>query len=206
MGSIPMPGRTTTATPFPAIIALSLLAATSASPIGWYERTQSVVVPEQLRRTDNASLATIQTGLSLASDVNGEATTQPALAFVVSGGGFRTMTAGFAFARALSRAGLDWSRVTHIAGNSGGQWFAVQLAYAPDLLNDLHDVNKPLQDVLMGWAAAYNNVLEAQAALQSKVVQSAAVAPEQRRRADNVSLATSPTSLSADGGRWPHWH
>lgn len=71
------------------------------------------------------------------------------LAFVVSGGGFRTMTAGMAFARGLAlalenvsadasegaAAGSDgaagaagsegaarsWDEVTHLGGNSGGQ-------------------------------------------------------------------------------------
>jgi hypothetical protein len=85
------------------------------------------------------------------------------MAFVVSGGGFRTMTAGFAFTRALTRAGFDWDGLTHLGGNSGGQWFGVQLIYGElggrALLNDLQDTSKPLQQVMTDWAAAYSAVL-----------------------------------------------
>ena len=56
--------------------------------------------------------------------------------FVVSGGGFRTMTAGIAYARALSMAfeaaggAAGWDDITHLAGNSGGQWYTTQLAFS----------------------------------------------------------------------------
>jgi len=85
-------------------------------------------------------------------------------AFVVSGGGFRTMTAGMAFARALSIAfdeatkaaeeeaeagaerpgGRQWDDVTHIGGNSGGQWFAVPFAFSRSFYRSLTARNDSL--------------------------------------------------------------
>jgi len=65
------------------------------------------------------------------------------LALVVSGGGFRTMTAGIAYARSLSFAfealggQLGWDDITHLAGNSGGQWFATQLAFSRQFFLEL---------------------------------------------------------------------
>lgn len=51
---------------------------------------------------------------------SGAAAPRLPFAFVVSGGGFRTMTGGMAFARALSRAfdevGGSWEDITHVAG------------------------------------------------------------------------------------------
>jgi hypothetical protein len=50
--------------------------------------------------------------------------TRTPFAFDVSGGGFRTMTAGMAFARALSAAFEEvhgrWADFTHLSDNSGG--------------------------------------------------------------------------------------
>ena len=83
--------------------------------------------------------------------------------FDVSGGGFRTMTAGMAFSRALSeafkKAPGSWGDVTHISGNSGGQWFATQFAYSSDfnsqLTKSILGLYIPLRLVLAEWAAGY---------------------------------------------------
>lgn len=69
------------------------------------------------------------------------------------------MTAGMAFARALSDAGFDWQRLTHLSGNSGGQWFATQFAYSADTFANLtaspQSDRLSLTQILLDWAARY---------------------------------------------------
>lgn len=87
-------------------------------------------------------------------------------AFGVGGGGFATMTGGMGFARALSdafeEAGTEdgWQTVTHISGNSGGQWFQVQFAFssvfhanltAPKLSPERRDMSTLLGEWAVEW-------------------------------------------------------
>jgi hypothetical protein len=85
--------------------------------------------------------------------------------FDVSGGGFRTMTAGMAFSRALSQAfeevGGGWNDITHLSGNSGGQWFATQFAFGQDFFDQLtHRPSglgyKNMSDILAEFAQGYS--------------------------------------------------
>ena len=86
-------------------------------------------------------------------------------AFDVSGGGFRTMSAGMAFSRALSQAfeeeGGGWDQVTHISGNSGGQWFATQFTFGYDFAHDLTHKRwllgyKSLYEIFASWGRGYS--------------------------------------------------
>jgi hypothetical protein len=90
--------------------------------------------------------------------------TRTPFTFDVSGGGFRTMTAGMAFSRALSEAfeevGGSWDDVTHLSGNSGGQWFATQFAFGQEWFDDLTRSRlvlgyKSLGVILGEWAYGY---------------------------------------------------
>jgi len=106
----------------------------------------------------------------------GDAPRQP-FSFHVSGGGFRTLLVGMAFARAMSEAfessstGKNWEDVTHLGSNSGGSWFMVQFAYGQTLFDELtkpriardtilgiFDINygyKSLTDILTEWGRNY---------------------------------------------------
>ena len=57
-----------------------------------------------------------------------------------------------AFARALSLAGLEWHKVTHLGGVSGGQWFASMFAFDEALFKQLTDVSggppTPMREIL----------------------------------------------------------
>jgi hypothetical protein len=87
--------------------------------------------------------------------------------FDVSGGGFRTMTAGMAFSRALSQAfeevGGGWNDITHLTGNSGGQWFATQFAFGQEFFDQLTRREfvdqelgyKNMTGILEEWARGY---------------------------------------------------
>jgi len=88
------------------------------------------------------------------------------MALAVSGGGFRTMTAGIAYGRALSHAfkddtvGMDWRDFTHLSGNSGGQWFATQFSFGGKFFQDITQSGadgrfRPLKDFFSEWGRAY---------------------------------------------------
>jgi len=82
-------------------------------------------------------------------------TSRSAFAFTVSGGGFHTMTAGVAAARAMSIAGKDWSEVTHLGGVSGGQWFATQFAFSDEFFSSITMPERSLTDILTNFGAKY---------------------------------------------------
>lgn len=87
------------------------------------------------------------------------------LGLVVSGGGFRTMTAGMAFARAMSQSfdeveGSSWADVTHLGGNSGGQWFASQFALSTPFFDAVTRKGadgeyRSLEDFFAEWGRQY---------------------------------------------------
>jgi len=65
------------------------------------------------------------------------------------------MAAGMAFTRALAQGGFDWNRLTHLAGNSGGNWFGTMLAYSQPFFDNLTDVSLPLDTAFMSFAQRY---------------------------------------------------
>jgi hypothetical protein len=92
--------------------------------------------------------------------------TRTPFTFAVSGGGFRSMTAGMAFSRALSEAfeevaGMTgWDDITHLSGNSGGQWFATQFVFGQDWFEELTRTrsmlgSKSITVLLAQWAEGY---------------------------------------------------
>lgn len=91
-------------------------------------------------------------------------------AFDVSGGGFRTMTVGMGFARALSEAfdevGGGWADITHLSGNSGGNWFATQFAFGKEFYTELTQRHmvlgyKSMPAILADWANGYSENIKA---------------------------------------------
>ena len=45
--------------------------------------------------------------------------------------------------------------VTHMGGNSGGNWFVSQLMYSQSTYDDLVTSRKPIGDVFASWRDAY---------------------------------------------------
>jgi len=84
-------------------------------------------------------------------------TSRSPFAFIVSGGGFHTMTAGMAAARAMSMAGKNWSEVTHLGGVSGGQWFATQFAFSDEFFSSLTTPERSLTEIMTKFGTDYMN-------------------------------------------------
>jgi len=90
-----------------------------------------------------------------AADVVQKSSSRAPFAFTVSGGGFYTMTQGFAFTRALTRAGIEWDKMTHVGGVSGGQWFQTQLVFSEKTFKQLTDTTLPLEDIFAEFGQNY---------------------------------------------------
>ena len=60
------------------------------------------------------------------------------------------MTGGIAASRALAEVGFDFSKLTHMSGNSGGQWFATQFLYNQAFKDAL--VEKECMSGMWWWA------------------------------------------------------
>lgn len=71
--------------------------------------------------------------------------------FAASGGGFKTMVQAMAFARAIG----DWSTVSHLTSNSGGNWFASQFVYSKNFYSKVTDPNIDIGEVVATWGAQY---------------------------------------------------
>mgnify|MGYP006076280799 CR=1 FL=1 len=89
--------------------------------------------------------------------------------FTVAGGGFRTLVGGQAATRALAEVEFNFDKLTHMSGNSGGQWFAAQFLYNQGFKDAL--VEKlctdgfwwwetpafcPMQSVLAAWGKGFS--------------------------------------------------
>jgi hypothetical protein len=73
------------------------------------------------------------------------------LAVTISGGGFRSMFGAMGLARGLAEAG-GWSHATHIAGNSGGTWFATLLQYSRPFYEDVMAGSTPIDALITSIA------------------------------------------------------
>ena len=73
------------------------------------------------------------------------------LAVTISGGGFRSMFGAMGLARGLAEAG-GWSHATHIAGNSGGIWFATLLQYSRPFYEDVVAGSTPIDALITSIA------------------------------------------------------
>lgn len=91
------------------------------------------------------------------------------VAYVFCGGGFTAMTGEMGVTRAIAAAGY-MDRVTHLAGNSGGQWFAAQLVFSAEFFAAITDLTKPIDEVIQDWGRKYSASLKDFQATQGSTI------------------------------------
>jgi len=80
---------------------------------------------------------------------------QKPFTFAASGGGFKTMVQAMAFSRAIS----NWSTVSHLTSNSGGNWFASQFVYSEGFYSKVLDLKINISEVVAAWGAHYESTV-----------------------------------------------
>lgn len=85
--------------------------------------------------------------------------------FAAGGGGFKTMVQAMAFARAMG----DWSIVSHLTSNSGGNWFASQFVYSQSFFSKVTNPNIDIGEVVAEWGAHYEETVAAAMAASLEV-------------------------------------
>jgi hypothetical protein len=80
---------------------------------------------------------------------------QKPFTFAASGGGFKTMVQAMAFSSAIS----NWSTVSHLTSNSGGNWFASQFVYSNGFYSKVTDPNVDIGEVVAAWGANWESTV-----------------------------------------------
>eukprot|EP00930_Biecheleria_cincta_P042641 TRINITY_DN29336_c0_g1_i1.p1 TRINITY_DN29336_c0_g1~~TRINITY_DN29336_c0_g1_i1.p1 ORF type:complete len:657 (-),score=72.01 TRINITY_DN29336_c0_g1_i1:127-1995(-) len=124
--------------------------------------------------------------------------------FAASGGGFRTMVQAMAFARAIS----DWSTVSHLTSNSGGNWFASQFVYSKNFYSKVTDANIDIDEVVTAWGAQYETTVATamDAGLEVFIVFDAATSrvppcPQAAKIIENIMVPFS-NSIGLPAAKW----
>ena len=103
------------------------------------------------------------------------------VSYTNSGGGFAAMTGGMGVLKAMARQNV-LEKLSHVGGNSGGNWLLTQLIWSDSFYTALTDTDRPISDYIKEWGDKYKVAMDDNAAEDREGAREGRRADRQERR------------------------